>query len=67
MAERNAEITADRKMMLRIGVHLGDVIIEGDDIFGDGINIAARLQEGAEQAGICLSQSDTGTACGCRR
>src|SRR5438477_9400593 len=37
MAERNAEIAADHKMLLRIGVHLGDVIIDGDDIFGDGV------------------------------
>src|SRR5438552_6917027 len=51
MADRNAEVAADRKMLLRIGIHLGDVIIEGDDIFGDGVNIAARLQEAAEPGG----------------
>src|SRR5439155_23017053 len=57
MAERNAEISRDRKMLLRIGIHLGDVIVDDDDIFGDGVNIAARLQEIAEPGGMCLSQS----------
>jgi TolB-like protein/class 3 adenylate cyclase/tetratricopeptide (TPR) repeat protein len=56
MAGRNAEIAADLRMLLRIGVHLGDVIIDDEDIFGDGVNIAARLQEIAEPGGICLSQ-----------
>src|ERR1043165_188367 len=56
MAERNADIAADRQMQLRLGIHLGDVIIDGDDIFGDGVNIAARLQEVAEPGGVCLSQ-----------
>jgi len=56
MAELNAQTAANRRMLLRIGIHLGDVIVEGDDIFGDGINIAARLQEAAEPGGICLSQ-----------
>src|SRR5262245_25924948 len=42
-AERNAEITSERRTEWRIGVHLGDVLIEGDDILGDGVNIAARL------------------------
>jgi TolB-like protein/class 3 adenylate cyclase len=56
MAERNAVVAADRRMLLRIGIHLGDVIIEDGDIFGDGVNIAARLQEVAEPGGICLSQ-----------
>jgi TolB-like protein/Tfp pilus assembly protein PilF len=57
MAERNAGVTADRRLAMRIGIHLGDVIVEGDDIFGDGVNIAARLQEAAEPGGICLSQA----------
>jgi TolB-like protein len=57
MAERNAGVTRDRRLSMRIGIHLGDVIVEGDDIFGDGVNIAARLQEVAEPDGICLSQA----------
>ena len=54
-AERNAEVSADRRMEWRIGVHLGDVLIEGDDILGDGVNIAARLEGIAEPGGICIS------------
>jgi TolB-like protein len=57
MAERNAGEQADRRLSMRIGIHLGDVIVEGDDIFGDGVNIAARLQEAAEPGGLCLSQA----------
>ena len=48
---------SDSRIMLRIGVNLGDVIIEGDDIFGNGVNVAARLQELAEPGGICISGS----------
>src|SRR5258708_3992620 len=57
MSEGNAAVAAEKRMLLRIGIHLGDVIVDGDDIFGDGVNIAARLQEAAEPGGICLSQS----------
>jgi class 3 adenylate cyclase len=53
--ERNAGTPADRRMEWRIGVHLGDVLIEGDDILGDGVNIAARLEGIAEPGGICIS------------
>ena len=55
-AERNAAVAGDRRMEWRIGVHLGDVLIEGDDILGDGINIAARLEGIAEPGGICISE-----------
>ena len=55
MAERNATLPDDRRMLSRIGIHLGDVIVEGDDLYGDGINIAARLQEIAEPGGISIS------------
>src|SRR5499427_995383 len=54
-AERNAVLPGERRMEWRIGVHLGDVLIEGNDILGDGVNIAARLEAIAEPGGICLS------------
>jgi adenylate cyclase len=54
-AERNAAIAGERRMEWRIGVHLGDVLIEGEDILGDGVNIAARLEGIAEPGGICIS------------
>src|SRR5215469_5489175 len=55
-AERNAGTAADRRMEWRIGIHIGDVLIEGDDILGDGVNIAARLEGIAEPGGICISE-----------
>jgi len=56
MDERNEGIDEARRIIFRIGVNLGDIIIEGDDILGDGVNIAARLQEIAEPGGIAISQ-----------
>jgi adenylate cyclase len=55
MAERNAELPRVRRMEYRIGVNLGDVVEEGDRIYGDGVNIAARLESLAEPGGICIS------------
>jgi adenylate cyclase len=55
MPERNTGVEADNRIELRIGVNLGDVIVEGDDLYGDGVNIAARLEALAEPGGICLS------------
>ena len=55
LAERNAELSEDRRMEYRIGINLGDVIQEGNRIYGDGVNIAARLESLAEPGGICLS------------
>ena len=55
MTERNADLPQDRQMLFRIGVNLGDVLIEGEDILGDGVNIAARLEGIAEPGGICIS------------
>ncbi len=52
----NAGVPDDRRIVLRIGVNLGDVIVEDDDIFGDGVNVAARLQEAAAPGGVCLSE-----------
>jgi class 3 adenylate cyclase/TolB-like protein len=57
MAERNAGVAGDQRIDVRIGVNLGDVIVEGEDRHGDGVNIAARLQEVAEPGGICVSRT----------
>src|SRR5271165_4997639 len=57
MAERNAETPEARRILYRIGVNLGDVLIEGDDILGDGVNIAARLEGICEPGGVCISGS----------
>jgi adenylate cyclase len=55
MADREPDIPDDRRIRFRIGINLGDVIVEGDDIFGDGVNVAARLEALAEPGGICVS------------
>ena len=57
MAERNEGVPVDRRMLFRIGINLGDILIEGDDILGDGVNVAARLEGIAEPGGICISSS----------
>jgi len=57
MAERNADVEAGSRLVFRIGVNLGDIIIEGEDIYGDGVNIAARLEGLAAPGGICVSLS----------
>ena len=54
-AERNAEMPENRRLLYRIGVNIGDVLVEGDDILGDGVNIAARLEGIAEPGGVCIS------------
>jgi adenylate cyclase len=55
MARSNADLPPDRAIELRIGINVGDVIIAGDDIYGDGVNIAARLEGLAEPGGLCVS------------
>ena len=57
MVERNEGVPQDRRMLFRVGINLGDILIEGDDILGDGVNIAARLEGIAEPGGICISSS----------
>jgi adenylate cyclase len=57
IAQRNEGIPQDRRMLFRIGINLGDILIEGDDILGDGVNVAARLEGIAEPGGICVSSS----------
>jgi class 3 adenylate cyclase len=57
MVERNDGVPQDRRMLFRIGINLGDILIEGDDILGDGVNVAARLEGIAEPGGICISSS----------
>src|SRR4029079_14792251 len=62
MATRNADMAPERRIEFRIGVHQGDIVVEDGDIFGDGVNIAARLEALAEPGGICVSarvQEDT--------
>lgn len=54
---RNAELSIDRRMEFRIGINLGDVIEEGERIYGDGVNIAARLETLADPGGICISKT----------
>ena len=56
MVGRNEEVPADRRIEFRIGVHAGDIIVEGGDIFGDGVNIAARLESIAEAGGVSISE-----------
>lgn len=57
MARRNSDVETDRQIRFRIGVNLGDIIVEEDDVLGDGVNIAARLQVLAEPGGIAVSQA----------
>ena len=54
---RNAELDENRQLRFRIGINLGDVMVEGEDLFGDGVNVAARLESLAPSSGICISGS----------
>ena len=57
MVGRNAGVPAERQIVFRIGINVGDIIIDGDDIFGDGVNIAARLEALCEPGGLCISRA----------
>ena len=55
LLRRNATLPDDRRMLLRVGINIGEVIVDGDDIYGDGVNVAAGMQEIAEPGGIAIS------------
>ena len=57
MVSRNAGVSEDERIVFRIGINVGDIIIDGDDIFGDGVNIAARLEALCEPGGLCISRA----------
>ncbi|MDH3281856.1 MAG: adenylate/guanylate cyclase domain-containing protein, partial [Gammaproteobacteria bacterium] len=57
LAVRNSQLPEDRQMWIRIGIHVGDVMVEHEDLFGDGVNVAARLEGLAHRGGICISGS----------
>jgi adenylate cyclase len=56
MAERNADVPSDRRIEFRMGINIGDIIKDGRDIYGDGVNVASRLEALAEPGGICVSR-----------
>jgi len=57
MSARNTDLPEDRQVHYRIGINIGDIIVEGDDIYGDGVNIAARLESLAQPGGICVRRN----------
>jgi class 3 adenylate cyclase len=57
MVSRNADVPEEKRIVFRIGINVGDIIIDGDDIFGDGVNIAARLETLCEPGGVCISRA----------
>jgi adenylate cyclase len=57
LKNKNQELTADKRLEFRIGINIGDVIQDGDSIFGDGVNIAARIEGLADAGGVCVSRN----------
>lgn len=64
MAERNAAVPQERRIEFRVGINVGDIIFDGGDIFGDGVNVAARLEGLAQPGGICVSRRVHEDICG---
>jgi adenylate cyclase len=58
VAKENSDRPADERMRFRIGLHVGDIMVQGDNLFGDAVNIAARLEAFAEPGGICVSGTE---------
>src|ERR1700730_758341 len=57
MIDREAGMPEDRRIRFRVGINLGDIIVDGDDIFGDGVNVAARLEALSDPGGLCMSRT----------
>ncbi len=57
MAERNNDVPEAQRIIYRIGINIGDIIVEGDDIYGDGVNVAARLEELSKPGGVCIARN----------
>lgn len=57
MSSRNAAVAEDNQILFRMGINVGDIIVEGDDIYGDGVNVAARLEGLADSGGVCISRT----------
>jgi len=57
IGERNADVPEDKRIIYRIGINIGDIVVEGDDIYGDGVNVAARLEGLADPGGICVARN----------
>jgi adenylate cyclase len=62
IAKRNTDVPTDRRIEFRVGIHLGDVVVEGDDLLGDGVNVAARLENVAEPGASACRTMLTGTS-----
>src|SRR5262249_49917079 len=57
MISRNADVPEDKRILFRVGINIGDIIVDGDDIYGDGVNVAARLEALCEPGGLCISRA----------
>jgi adenylate cyclase len=57
IADRNATVSEEKRLTYRIGINIGDIVVEDDDIYGDGVNVAARLEGLAEPSGICVARN----------